>query len=70
MSWHDTADAVSRAFYAKIDTHTLEADTVQVSEPNFAGHDWSWSLVHDGCQYALGYNHGINPSDGWVRLFD
>lgn len=70
VAWHETAADRTRVYYAKIDPGTLDAETVEVTEPNFAGHDWAWNLVHDGCRHALSHMHGINPSDGWVRLFD
>ncbi|MDC0667886.1 hypothetical protein [Nannocystis radixulma] len=70
VSWHDTPGGTSQVFYAKIDPQTLAVETVQVSEPGFADHDWSYSLVHDGCQHALAFQHVLNPSDVWVRLFE
>ena len=72
VSWHDTAEggASSHAFYAKIDPKTLAVETVQVSEPDFADHDWSYSLVHNGCRHAFAYQHILNPGDVRVTLFD
>lgn len=70
VAWHEMAPGTSRVFYAKVDPHTLAAETTQVTEPEFAGQDWVQTLVHDGCRHALAHMHGINPADGWVDLFD
>jgi hypothetical protein len=70
VSWHETSNDTSRLFYARIDPHTLAAETVQVTEQGFDGHDWSQALVHDGCRHALAHMHGINPADAWLHLFD
>lgn len=70
VSWHNSIAGSSHAFYAKIDPNTLAAETVQVSEPDFMDHDWSYSLVHDGCRHAFAYQHILNPGDVRVTLFD
>ncbi len=70
VSWHETAEGASRVHYAKVDPQTLVADTVQVTEDDYDDHDWSWSLVYNGCRHALAHVRGINPSDGWVVLFE
>jgi hypothetical protein len=70
VAWQDSANNASQAYYAKIDPQSLAVETVEVSEPGFADHDWPYSLVHDGCRHALAYQHVLNPPDVWVRLFD
>lgn len=72
VAWTETGEmgAYSRVFYTSIDPHILAAETVQVSEPDYVGTEWSRSLVHDGCRHALAFQHDLAPSDVWVRLFE
>jgi len=70
VSWHESAQGASRVHYARIDPETLAEDTVQLTEDDYDDHDWSWSLVYNGCRHALAHVRGINPSDGWVVLFE
>jgi len=70
VAWHEMSDDPTRVYYAKIDPHTLAAETVMVTEQGYEGEDWVQTLVHDGCRHALAHMHGINPADGWVDLFD
>jgi hypothetical protein len=70
VAWHDMVNDTTRVYYAKVDPQTLAAETVQVTEQGFDGHDWIWSMVHNGCRHAIGHMHNINPSDCWVSLFE